>query len=266
MINKYAILSLLAALLSASSCKQLKQTSAEEYFERCRTHPNVLRDIKKITEDVVDSLNEHKITYWLDSGTLIGAYRFGSHMPFDDDADLGILREDYEAHRTALFQSLERKGYKIVGKNEHPNSDTIPQIYFKDDPKRPHLDFFLFEPEGKDRYRLSSGIWHKRTSKGFSRDSIFHTNGSLGRGELLGRHYNIPAKLDDYFAVWYPETDILHNFYIHQGHGSDPYCDNNFAVVKDIKEEPRLLGQMLGHLEWVYGYDFSRAHSRLQVD
>ena len=49
----------------------------------------ILRDIDKICR-------ENNISYWIESGTMLGAKRHNGFIPWDDDIDVGMMRKDYE--------------------------------------------------------------------------------------------------------------------------------------------------------------------------
>ncbi len=50
---------------------------------------------------------KHDISYCIIAGTLLGAARHGGFIPWDDDADVALLRADYERFRAACEEELD---------------------------------------------------------------------------------------------------------------------------------------------------------------
>ena len=66
---------------------------------------------------------KHHIRYWLSSGTLIGALRHGGFIPWDDDLDIEMMREDYLKLMKVLPDELP--DWLAL-----QNSDTDPNYFF----------------------------------------------------------------------------------------------------------------------------------------
>lgn len=77
----------------------------------------------QILDEVVAFCDKHQIRYFLMAGTLLGAVRHQGYIPWDDDIDIGMLREDYE--RFLELYSKEQGDYYIYTHRLNPKS-TFP--------------------------------------------------------------------------------------------------------------------------------------------
>lgn len=56
---------------------------------------------------LIDKLcKKYKINYFLEGGSALGAVRHNGFIPWDDDADVGMLRNDYERFREIIKREL----------------------------------------------------------------------------------------------------------------------------------------------------------------
>ena len=79
----------------------VKKLTPEELRAVQRTELEILREIDRICR-------KNGIRYCVIAGTLLGAVRHGGFIPWDDDADVAMLRPDYDRFAAACARDLDR--------------------------------------------------------------------------------------------------------------------------------------------------------------
>lgn len=156
----------------------LKSTLNILYQRSSNVHPISEQERKKlqrvlieIYSDIFRACEKHRIKPFLQGGTLLGKFRHNGFIPWDDDLDLGMARDDYEKFKRIFQEELGReyilKGpgcpegatnrfiqvfrkntyYKTVGM-----SDSIPHHIY--------VDIFPIDyaPDKRGR-RIIKGLW-----------------------------------------------------------------------------------------------------------
>jgi phosphorylcholine metabolism protein LicD len=118
----------------------------------------IMYDVHFLTNDMKSSLytltgkvhhimTEHRIRYFIVGGTMLGSARSGEMIPWDDDADIGILEEDLPR-----FLQIDFSPYGL--KQRDVGVDNIGKIFFKDKydngkkMESVFVDVFIFRKDG----------------------------------------------------------------------------------------------------------------------
>lgn len=140
---------------------------------------------------------KHNIKYWLCSGTLLGAVRHGGFIPWDDDMDIEMLREDFEKF-AKVMQDEPNANYVLQTHKTDPN-------YFAPYGKLRDLHSHMKEDNSNDLYYKYTGCYIDIFIIDPSSSEFLCRVGSLIWYMLLSR----PNSVGKIRSIWYPIAYLL---------------------------------------------------------
>lgn len=119
-----------------------------------RAYAGKLERIKQLEMDIMREIDrickQHNIRYFLVGGSLLGAVRHQGYIPWDDDLDIGMLREDFEKFREICPRELgERFAYQSY-REEKDSHYIFDKIRLKDT---------FFSTKFSNRFEMENGIF-----------------------------------------------------------------------------------------------------------
>lgn len=85
-------------------------------------------DAKMIVHEIDRVCKELGIGYFCCGGTMLGYVRHGGFIPWDDDIDIGMLREDYETFKKHAVEYIDTEKFFVQTRESDPN---IPYLFSK---------------------------------------------------------------------------------------------------------------------------------------
>lgn len=167
---------------------------------------------------------------WLEYGSMLGAYRDKSFIPYDYDIDIGMYFDEYSA---SLERELFDAGFKIkslffkISKLD-PESKTLTEVTLEY--KGLVIDVFLYERLGNKRrgyvYTASLGEEYANKNIYAARETILEIS-SIEKIDFMGIEFGIPSNAKECLSILYGKTfmtPIKNSSYANsQSHLS--YCD-----------------------------------------
>lgn len=150
-----------------------------------------INEYLQIISDIFDS---HNIKYWIISGTLLGSVRHGQIVPWDDDADIGVMESDINKILD-LNKYLKSIGYEIVPSWRIYKFRKIGMNY-------PFVDIFCFTKEG-DKYVMNhTELRDTWPNEYYLEDELFPLKKyKFANMYLYGPHYPL-EHLDRIYKGW----------------------------------------------------------------
>ena len=146
-------------------------------FDIRLSNQNNQMQVCEMMETLANLLDKYSIDYWIIGGTCLGAIRHKGMIPWDDDIDIAIMKDQENVLKSEVFRreldnmgfrlpSYSMFGYKLAPKNSPPiDSPPIDAMKAFNPKYYPFIDIFIMK-KGPDRRilfdrKFAQVIWSK---------------------------------------------------------------------------------------------------------
>jgi len=184
-------------------------------WKQYRRNKVFLENAEEALSRLDDTMNALQVSYWLEYGTLLGAYRDKAFLKHDIDIDIGLFLDDYSLE---LPEYMARYGFTLkreilIDNGQYGREETysykgidIDLFYFSftDDKSKIYTHDFKGE-DGKS--------WTKTIEERgglIVRERYFNYHG-LEKISFLQKEFPVPAQVDEHLASVYGEDFMIPN-------------------------------------------------------
>jgi len=147
--------------------------------------------VKNLT-DVKNVLDSEGVAFWLSAGTLLGAYRDGDFIPWDDDIDI----DSYEEYLVPKISEIRQKFLDLDFVVRLPKKKQGVKMNIYRYKQKVSIDGLFLDPSYKNnKFRLSRSYRFPR--------KFYETPGIL---EFKGMEFRVPAPIEDFLQHVYGKS------------------------------------------------------------